>query len=386
MISFYDFLTASFANADSSVALYMTIFSLIIITAFLEYNYYKIKRNQEDYKKLTHEYKRLHEDDRSIFSNIFSEKDKNTFFIQKLEEEVFDTRRKVMILESGLETIDSELKIIKDILINNGQDYSGTDNNIKNPEVVVSNSKAIKTEIKETDNFVVTEKVTSIYRQVSSEYSHSLKTPLSSIGVAISAISNNIVSLSDRENYGKTELINNLNTLLDRASDSLETIRGILDEGAGFLPVDSKRLSLNSIIHKIIRMCTDITANNCKVSVSLEGVPDFKSNWLCVFLPIMQIVENAFEANSDGGNIWIDGVYREGTIKVLISDDGSPIPQTTKEQIFEYGFSQKGEGRGLGLKIAKRCIEYINGEVFLVQSNEDKTVFCVEFKPELIYE
>jgi signal transduction histidine kinase len=195
-----------------------------------------------------------------------------------------------------------------------------------------------------------------------------------------------VLKLSNCSKEERSDLVNNFKILLEGAHSSLDAIKKILENGAGFLPTTTTRLSLNSMISKIIRISQDSTQTKCKVITSLDGVPDFEANWLYVFLPILHVVENSFEAVDDNGSININGVFHDGIIELRISNDGKPIPQDIKENIFDNGFSSKGEKRGLGLKIAKSYLESINGEISLIQSNETETVFCIKFNPEAIYE
>lgn len=107
-----------------------------------------------------------------------------------------------------------------------------------------------------------------------------------------------------------------------------------------------------------------------------------------LLLSIIQILENAFESLGPNGKIEIAGSYNKlnGEVEILISNNGAPIPSKVQSKIFEPGFSTKGSSRGLGLSIAKRCLETVNGQVELVQSNNTRTCFKILFKPEEVYQ
>ncbi|MGA9295092.1 MAG: ATP-binding protein, partial [Ignavibacteriaceae bacterium] len=54
------------------------------------------------------------------------------------------------------------------------------------------------------------------------------------------------------------------------------------------------------------------------------------------------------------------------------------IPEEAKEKIFDSNFTTKEKGMGLGLKLAKRFLESINGKIFLLESSEKGTTFRLQ--------
>lgn len=295
------------------------------------------------------------------------------YLIRKRDEEFNSLSQKIKELENENYELFRQLQLEKS---------KHTINNDSNFYEFIGSKGTSSEEIGDT---LVAERI-AIYRQIFSEFSHSIKTPLSAVGIAVKAISEKIEILNECDEAERHEIILNFKMLLENALVSLETIKKILNGCGGFSPTNSQRLLLSSIIPKIVRISKDSTKSKCKVFISVDEVPEFKSNWLNVFLPIMQVVENAFEAVNENGNVSIKGTFHNGIIELLISDDGTPIPEEIKEKIFDNGFSSKGEKRGLGLQIAAKCLESIGGEISLVNSNKDETTFCIKFKPEIVYE
>ncbi len=76
---------------------------------------------------------------------------------------------------------------------------------------------------------------------------------------------------------------------------------------------------------------------------------------------------------------------KDGKILVILSEDvqcyrfsvwnnGPMIDREAAEKIFEAGFSMKGEGRGMGLPIARETLQNVHGDLTL-KSNAQETVF-----------
>ncbi|MCH7724035.1 MAG: ATP-binding protein [Bacteroidetes bacterium] len=60
---------------------------------------------------------------------------------------------------------------------------------------------------------------------------------------------------------------------------------------------------------------------------------------------------------------------------LTIEDNGEGIEDQFKSEIFKLNFTTKEKGMGLGLKLAKRFIESINGKILLIKSDTSGTTF-----------
>ena len=66
----------------------------------------------------------------------------------------------------------------------------------------------------------------------------------------------------------------------------------------------------------------------------------------------------------------------DNNIELKISDNGSGIPTSLKEKIFEPNFTTKNKGTGLGLSIIKKLIDSYNGKIGFT-SKAGKTIFKI---------
>jgi signal transduction histidine kinase len=90
------------------------------------------------------------------------------------------------------------------------------------------------------------------------------------------------------------------------------------------------------------------------------------------------LIDNAIDAMSEGGNLRIDVKQQDAWIAVRIIDDGHGISEEIRARIFEPFFTTKGvgEGTGLGLDIAQRIVKTHQGHIE-VQSKPGRTEMCV---------
>jgi len=85
----------------------------------------------------------------------------------------------------------------------------------------------------------------------------------------------------------------------------------------------------------------------------------------------MNIIQNAFDAVNDAGNITINYGGFQNNLIIEIKDNGKGMSENIQKRIFDLYYTTKKEGNGLGLSIAQKIISQHNGSV-LVTSQENK--------------
>jgi sensor histidine kinase regulating citrate/malate metabolism len=104
---------------------------------------------------------------------------------------------------------------------------------------------------------------------------------------------------------------------------------------------------------------------------------------------IGNLIENAFEAMNSKGSTYdgkkelIFGIFsRPGAVLITVQDTGEGIKAANRKQIFENGFSTKGEGRGTGLYQVKSMVEALGGKISVESQEGVGASFCVKFEKE----
>jgi signal transduction histidine kinase len=78
---------------------------------------------------------------------------------------------------------------------------------------------------------------------------------------------------------------------------------------------------------------------------------------------ILNLVKNAMEALSRGGEIVLTAAARGDHVDVSVADTGAGIDAQTARKLFEPFFTTKTQGTGLGLSIARQISEEHGGEL-----------------------
>jgi len=91
---------------------------------------------------------------------------------------------------------------------------------------------------------------------------------------------------------------------------------------------------------------------------------------------LLNLILNALVAMPRGGQLAIETVRSaEGKAEILVKDTGSGIPDEFREKIFDSFLSGSVGGSGLGLAISKRILRGHDGDLELVESTSEGTVF-----------
>ena len=204
------------------------------------------------------------------------------------------------------------------------------------------------------------------------------------------------------------EIRNNL-SVIDLHSKIIEKRAAKIDSDTA-----EKILNAKSVIEKstkVINVLLDDLKNSCEVSLEELDTQEIVEMALELVLPklkekninlinktasykvvaeetkllgvLMNILNNAVYALSKDGEIKLSTEKNsDKTVSIFIENDGAPIPKNIQREIFEEGFTTKTQdgGSGLGLKISKTSMLAMYGDLNLVESDENSTVFEIRLK------
>jgi signal transduction histidine kinase len=116
--------------------------------------------------------------------------------------------------------------------------------------------------------------------------------------------------------------------------------------------------------------------------VKLEVQPNFRhcldnhrGGLLCLIAS--NLVQNAIAATPAGRAVSVSLNNGDGRLTLRVSDEGSGIPESVRDRLFEPGHSTKPGGTGLGLAISQLLARQIGGELLLVRTSAQGTTFQV---------
>jgi len=222
-----------------------------------------------------------------------------------------------------------------------------------------------------------------IKRGVVSTVSHQLKTPLTSIRMAIHLLlEEKVGGLTEKQ----AELLVAAKEDSDRLYGVLNNLLDISRIESGGVPMEFRSVSPHSMVPEALEPFQR-AAQDQGVSLSLEFPDDLPEVWADVTRinhVFGNLLSNALKYTSPGGKIVLSAKADEERVRFFISDTGQGIPGKYLQRIFEQFFrvpEQETEtGAGLGLAIVKEIVEAHGGTVG-VESTEGKgTTFTFTLK------
>ena len=156
---------------------------------------------------------------------------------------------------------------------------------------------------------------------------------------------------------------------IDVLLNELRTIQGVKLETQNFAKI------LDSVINLVQAKALD---KNIKIEVSNSFNGDIIADENKLLNVMINLLYNAIDAISDK-NKGIIKVNTEETadnmLRILITDNGCGVDKNKKEKIFEEGYTSKITGSGLGLYISKEAMKEQYGDLKLISSDKNSTVF-----------
>lgn len=91
------------------------------------------------------------------------------------------------------------------------------------------------------------------------------------------------------------------------------------------------------------------------------------------------LILNAIQATSPGGTITVSTAEQDGRVRIAVADTGCGIPPDRLPKIFEDFVTTKRRGLGLGLAIARKIVEQLDGTIAVSSEVGKGTTLLLEF-------
>jgi len=204
---------------------------------------------------------------------------------------------------------------------------------------------------------------------------HNLRTPLTSIKAAVTALirAGSWTPDSELTADGRLELLQ----VIDEESDRLNRFIGGLAAPDGVelqRPIHLRSVSVEEVIHAGLHRAETVMRDH-QVALALEGgLPPVSVDAASITEAIYILLDNASKYAPAGTTITIGALRdEEGEVRITVSDEGPGIPAALRERVFEKFFRVPGReshdphrgGVGLGLPIARRLIEAQAGRIWI---------------------
>ncbi len=209
--------------------------------------------------------------------------------------------------------------------------------------------------------------------------SHEFRTPLGIIMSAIELLRNYFDRL-DLER--RKELFDDIHSATRRMGVLMEQVLVLGRADVGKLTFSPAPIDLPTVCEKLVDESQSATVMRCVVDIHFENdLSGAESDEPLLRHIFTNLLSNAAKYSPEGSTVEFR-VRRDGQEAVFeVIDRGIGIPEEDQPRIFE-AFQRAGNvgeisGSGLGLLIAKRCVEMHGGEIGFVSNPGEETIFTV---------
>lgn len=196
----------------------------------------------------------------------------------------------------------------------------------------------------------------------------------------IASLSDALANSVDESGHSELDLKAGLETISDSSKNLIKFVQTYRQLSGVARPI-KKTIDLKELMDKVIALNREITSAagaTCKYIPEEDDLMIY-ANEGQISQILINLVKNAIQASAK--NIWIKArLGVEDEVIIDVSNDGTPIPQASKEQVFIPFFTTKKEGSGIGLSISRQIMRGHNGTLELIRSDDFATTFELTFR------
>ncbi len=205
---------------------------------------------------------------------------------------------------------------------------------------------------------------------------HEIRNPLSSLNINIELLRE---ELGEEVELSQKEEIHSLINFISYETLRLENnLKEFLDFNR-LPPLKFEWISLNEVLDSVVRLLRpDAQMKNAKIETHFQKkLPMAKIDVSQFNLAISNLLINCIQAVSEKGEIHLFTRGSKKNIFIIIRDNGIGISKEHLSKIFDFMFSTKPMGSGLGLSIAKKIISDHHGEISVKSELNKGSIFRI---------
>jgi PAS domain S-box-containing protein len=205
---------------------------------------------------------------------------------------------------------------------------------------------------------------------------HEIRNPLSSLNINIELLRE---ELGEEIHLSQKAEIHSLINFISYETLRLENnLKEFLDFNR-LPPLKFEWVQLNEVLDSVVRLLRpDAQMKNARIETHFQRtLPQLKIDVSQFNLAISNLLINGIQAVSEKGEVHL---YTRGSKKnvfVVIKDNGAGMSKENLPRIFDFMFSTKPMGSGLGLSIAKKIISDHHGEISVKSEVNKGSVFKI---------
>lgn len=208
--------------------------------------------------------------------------------------------------------------------------------------------------------------------KLASGMAHEIRNPLNAISLSVQRLKREFTPVDEK----KEEYL----TFLDIIRKELTRVNGIVEEFLQSTRAQApfNKESLRDLLEEVIIIVGEKASSR---GIFLENATDTDIHVECQRDRLKQafynIIINAIESMNNGGKIAITVRQKDSWVETSIRDSGSGISEDALARIFEYYYTTKDKGMGLGLPISYMIVKDHGGDIKAASTANEGTTFTI---------
>jgi len=231
-----------------------------------------------------------------------------------------------------------------------------------------------RTEIVRTKRLLNQSERLATIGRMAAQLTHQIKNPLSTIGLNIEFIREDILE----DKCKQDEFVRRL----DLIRSEIENMVKLSDEYLRFAKISNTKIE-DIDVNKLLTIIGELYELECRerninVDLRLFNRPLIvKGDYNQLKQAVVNIFVNAIESLNNGGEIVVKTGLSDGFVEIEISDNGRGISESAIRHIFDPFYTTKEGGSGLGLSIAAQIIEESGGGITCKNNPQGGATFTI---------
>ena len=208
--------------------------------------------------------------------------------------------------------------------------------------------------------------------ELASGVAHEIRNPINAIGMIAQRLNKEFIPSSNQTEYSDITLL---------LKSEVNRINKIITQFLSYAkPIDLnlKIVELKSYFEEIYHLFEDqAKQKSIKFILQKDDLINIKIDPDLIKQSLMNIIQNAFDAVSNGGEVIVQYFKVNNDLIIQIRDNGIGITPEQQKKIFDLYFTTKKDGNGLGLSISQKIIAQHNGSIFVSSKVNNGTTFKI---------
>ncbi|WP_332308269.1 ATP-binding protein [Desulfonatronovibrio magnus] len=257
----------------------------------------------------------------------------------------------------------------------------------RNKDAVIVATTDISEMIDKDAQLIQASKMTSL-GQLSAGIAHELNQPLNAIKMGSDFLSMMHENKEDISNEQMAQISHEISIQVDRATEIINNLR----EFGRKSDFTKEKTDISKPVHNVLSiMGQQLKLQNIEIKLDLqENIPPIMAHKNRLEQVIFNLITNARDAiiqrmaeeiHPELGTIAISTSLQNGQVTLSVADNGTGMPESVQQKIFDpfYTTKQTGMGMGLGLSISYGIIKDYEGEIAIKSIEGAGTTFTVSF-------